>query len=326
MEELTSNYKISVIASNFNGEKYLPKLVETLQGQKGVELQIIIVDRESCDASLEIINSYNVELVSEPPEHGLVAGYHKGFKHAKHDLLFFCNEDMWFDEWCLYNCAKHIDLEKRIASSDPWQWTYDGKELAHAGVRFNKEFSAFYLSHVIPFVGMNPLVDLKEGEFIPLSSAGACIIHRVAYIECGGWDTSFFLDAEEEDLFLRFRQHGWKAVTVPSAKVYHAISVSTSKMVKKTSVKKKRFISGLSNKTIITIKYLPFSYILKNLMARVALMFGSIFKGKFKQSWYVFLSFFLTAKRLKYALTFRKEYGEKNGKNNIDYYLAFFQH
>jgi GT2 family glycosyltransferase len=231
---------------------------------------------------------------------------------------------MWFDEWCLYNCAKHINLDKQIASSDPWQWTYDGKELAHAGVRFDKAISAYYLSQVIPFVGMNPLVDLKEGEIIPLSSAGACIIHRVAYVQSGGWDTSFFLDAEEEDLFLRLRRHGWKAVTVPSAKVFHAISVSTSKMVKKTSVKKKRYISGLSNKTIITIKYLPVAYILKNLLARLALMVGSLCKLKFKQSWYVLLSFFLTARRLKYALSYRREYFDRDGQNNLDYYLKSF--
>ena len=326
MQPHPKSYCVSVIVSNFNGEKYLPKLIRTLQSQKSTDIQLIVVDRESSDSSREILKRHaSILVVNEPPENGLVAGYHKGFQYAKHDLLFFCNEDMWFDDWCLYNCAKHINLEQRIASSDPWQWTYDTKQLAHAGIRFNKKISTFYLSQVIPFIGMNPLVELKEGDFIPLSSAGACMIHRVPYKECGGWDTSFFLDAEEEDLFLRFQLRNWKAVSVPSAKVFHAISVSNSKMVKNTSVKKKRFISGLSNKTIITIKYLPAQYVVKNLMARLVLMLGSILRLRFKQSWYVFLSLSLTAKRLKRALISRKEYYNKNRNNGIDYYKVYLQ-
>ena len=36
---------ISVIVSNFNGARYLPKLLESFRAQQGVTLEIIIVDR-----------------------------------------------------------------------------------------------------------------------------------------------------------------------------------------------------------------------------------------------------------------------------------------
>src|SRR5690242_16547252 len=93
---------ISVIISNFNGAKYLPKLLETLKGQRDVTLELIVVERNSTDDSRKILAEHpDVKVIPEPPETGLVAGYAVGARSAQHDLLFFCNEDMWFEPDCL---------------------------------------------------------------------------------------------------------------------------------------------------------------------------------------------------------------------------------
>ena len=87
---------VSVVVSNFNGAKYLPRLLETLRAQRGVAVEIIIVDRNSTDGSAEILAAHpDVKVVQEPPESGLVTGYAVGAAHATSELLFFCNEDMW---------------------------------------------------------------------------------------------------------------------------------------------------------------------------------------------------------------------------------------
>src|SRR4051812_36250416 len=92
----------SVIVSNFNGGKYLSRLLETLESQQGVTLEIIVVDRYSTDDSPEILKRYaTVKVVKEAPESGLVAGYAVGASYACHEHLFFCNEDMWIGQDCL---------------------------------------------------------------------------------------------------------------------------------------------------------------------------------------------------------------------------------
>ena len=57
---------VSAIVSNFNGAKYLPKLLETLLAQRGVAVEVVVVDRNSTDASASILAEHpDVKVVSE---------------------------------------------------------------------------------------------------------------------------------------------------------------------------------------------------------------------------------------------------------------------
>lgn len=246
---------ISVIVSNFNGAKYLPKLLATLHAQQGVEIEIIVVDRNSHDASHEILAADpSVKVVQEPPESGLVSGYAVGAKHARHEHLFFSNEDMWFEPDLLKRLEERIDLSQRIAAADPWQWTYDGQLWIHGGVRFAK--ARWCLTSPYPFRRPLFTVDLPAGTRIPYPCAGAFLIHRQVYEALGGWDTRFFLDHEDVDFFLRAWQAGWHSVTVPEAKVYHAVGASNAQeyLATRRPVSQRRYVSGRASIPIIGLK------------------------------------------------------------------------
>jgi GT2 family glycosyltransferase len=248
--------RVSAIISNFNGARYLPKLLETLRAQRGVEVEIIVVDRNSSDESASILaNCQGVKVVQEPPESGLVTGYDVGAVHATTELLFFCNEDMWFDPDCLRRLAERIDLPARVFAADPWQWTYDGQTWIHGGTRFRP--ARLELNAPYPFRCYDFTCSLVAGEVVPFGCAGAILIHRTIYRELGGWDREFFLDHEDVDLFLRAWQDGWKCVTVPDAKVYHAVNVSNIKTIVggRQRVSRRRYISGRASLPVMGVKY-----------------------------------------------------------------------
>ena len=50
--------KISILISNFNKEKYLNECIQSCLNQKYKNLEIIIIDNNSTDNSLNIIQSY----------------------------------------------------------------------------------------------------------------------------------------------------------------------------------------------------------------------------------------------------------------------------
>jgi N-acetylglucosaminyl-diphospho-decaprenol L-rhamnosyltransferase len=247
-------FPISVIVSNLNGARYLPRLLETLAAQIEVHTEIIVVDRHSTDESAEILARHPaVRVVHEPPESGLVAGYAVGATHASHQLLFFCNEDLYLDERCLRELASRIDLSARVAAADPWQWTYDGERWIHGGIRFRR--SLWHIYSPFPPRMHEFTVALPDRAVIPFGCAGAVMMHASAYREIGGWDTSFFLDYEDIDLFLRAWQHDWKCVTVPSARVFHAVGASNEQLVGAQRVSRRRYISHRSNVVVIALKY-----------------------------------------------------------------------
>ncbi len=245
---------VSVIVSNFNGARYLPKLLESLKSQRGVELEIIIVDRNSSDDSARILAAHpDVRVVPEPPESGLVAGYAVGARHARHEYFFFCNEDMWFSPDCLALLIQQFSAAERVAGVMPLQKTYDGSGLVNWGTWFTN--ARWYRSNPHPFRA-SVFRDVSEPETISGINAGACLIARSAYEAVGGWDTSFFLDYEDMDLSLRFWQQGLVCRIEPRAIAYHDVGASNGKPIEqgKITVGEKRYVAALSNQVIIAMK------------------------------------------------------------------------
>jgi hypothetical protein len=245
---------VSVVVSNMNGERYLTRLLDSLVAQRGVQTEIIVVDRHSSDGSAAILERYpQVRVVHEPPESGLVAGYDVGAKCADNELLFFCNEDLYLREDCLRELALRIDLDTRVGAADPWQWNYEGTRWLHGGTLFRR--SPWHIYSPYPFRMYDAAVHLPEGGPISFGCAGAIMIHAAVYAELGGWDTSFFLDYEDVDFFLRAWQRGWKCVTVPSARVFHAVGASNQQLIgrRREKVSRRRYISHRSNVIVIAL-------------------------------------------------------------------------
>jgi GT2 family glycosyltransferase len=169
---------------------------------------------------------------------------------------------MWFDPDCLRLLAERIDLPNRVASADPWQWTYDGHTWIHGGTRFRP--ARLNPTCPYPFRRYDFTVPLPAGADVPFGCAGAVLVHRDVYRELGGWDRGFFLDHEDVDLFLRAWQAGWRCVTVPGAKVYHAVNVSNNQKISggRVRVSRRRYVSGRSSLPVLGAKYFSLRYAL----------------------------------------------------------------
>jgi N-acetylglucosaminyl-diphospho-decaprenol L-rhamnosyltransferase len=247
-------HKISVIISNFNGAKYLTRLLSTLESQVGVTTDIIVIDRMSSDESDAILAKHpTVRVFKHPPETGLVSGYAFGVQFSKHDLLFFCNEDMWFEPRTLQFLAEAINVTERIGAVMPVQWTYDGTDIVNCGAWFSPV--GWCSSSANPFYEAKWHL-VERLTIVSGINAGACLIHRDAYDSIDGWDTSFFLDYEDLDLSIRLWQLGWRCSLVTESFVAHAVGASNSKLLKNGNVKvsKKRYINGSANACILGLK------------------------------------------------------------------------
>lgn len=304
---------VSVIVSNMNGKRFLPRLLETLRGQRNVTAQLIVVDRHSHDGSREwLAEQLDVTLVDEPPETGLVCGYAAGVAHARHEHLFFCNEDMWFDPQCLHLLEARIDVTNRVVAADPWQWTYDGGRLIHAGTRFHG--ARWNLLSPYPLRRYAFTEPLAAGELVPFPCAGAFLMHRAAYEDAGGWAADFFLDHEDVDLFLRVWQRGGLCVSVPEARVYHAVGASNVQQIVtlNTPVQRRRVISGLASTSVIGLKYFTGVSFLYPWLFPAVCVAKDLLRLRFGQAWLSLQAAAEVLRRLPGALHFRAAWSPCN--------------
>lgn len=89
--------KISIIVPVYNTEKYVGDTIELLIGQTYKNLEIILVDNNSKDNSLEICRSYaqkdlRIKVLSETTQ-GPSAARNRGLEEATGDYICFCDSD-----------------------------------------------------------------------------------------------------------------------------------------------------------------------------------------------------------------------------------------
>jgi GT2 family glycosyltransferase len=247
---------ISIVISNLNGARFLPRLFDSIAAQRDVRTEIIVVDRESTDGSQAwLALQPGIRVISEPARTGMGAGYHAGAQLARGELIFFSSEDLWLEETCLARLQALIDPAARMGAADPWQWDYDGRVFKHGGVRFVPSRLAFHSPYLRRRTDFE--VPLKTGEANAFGCGGALLMLREMYVDTGGWDPGFFLDNEDLDLSIRAWQRGWKIRTCPEARVFHAVSSSNKHPLSGTgeTVAKRRYVSQRASLSIIALKY-----------------------------------------------------------------------
>jgi Predicted glycosyltransferases len=92
--------KLSVITVVYNGGKTIERTIESVIGQKDVEIDYIIVDGNSTDHTMDVVKKYGEYIsymVSEPDE-GIYDAMNKGIGLVSGDIIAFLNSDDWYEK------------------------------------------------------------------------------------------------------------------------------------------------------------------------------------------------------------------------------------
>lgn len=93
---------VSIITPVYNGEKFVGRCIESVQGQKGLCVEHIVVDGGSDDRTVAIAQSYaNTRVISER-DHGMYDAINKGIDLAQGEIIGILNcDDCLHDEYTL---------------------------------------------------------------------------------------------------------------------------------------------------------------------------------------------------------------------------------
>ena len=99
---------ISIVTPSFNQAEYLEDTLHSVLGQDYPELEYIVIDGGSTDASVETIRRHAPRLaywVSEP-DAGHVDGINKGFAHSSGEIMAWINSSDVYYPWTLWTVAE----------------------------------------------------------------------------------------------------------------------------------------------------------------------------------------------------------------------------
>ncbi len=102
---------ISVIVPSYNSSRTIRQCIETLLGQSKKDYEIIIVDDNSTDGSIEIAKEYSrIKIVSLPENKGPSSARNSGVRESSGEILIFLDIDCFVKDpaWV----SKHVEMLK----------------------------------------------------------------------------------------------------------------------------------------------------------------------------------------------------------------------
>ncbi|MGO9179952.1 MAG: glycosyltransferase family 2 protein [Candidatus Limnocylindrales bacterium] len=181
--------RITIVTPSFNQAKYLEGTLRSVLDQHYPDLELIVNDGGSTDASADILDRYSSRLsyVQTCPDSGQTDALIQGFKRATGDILAWLNSDDLHEANTLAEVATHFESnpDDRFVFGDSTWIDADGPVL--------------HRQREMPFVRW---IWLRTYNYIPQPSA---FWRRGLYEEVGGLDPAYEL-AMDTDLFARFAE------------------------------------------------------------------------------------------------------------------------
>lgn len=219
---------VSVIVLNWNGMQFIEACLGSVLRQTYPNFELIVVDNASTDGSLELIQQQfpEVTLLPSATNTGFGGGNNLGIALSKGAYIAVLNNDAEVDPGWLQEMVTAAESDPQVGMCAP-------KILSMADRRTIDSVGGLLIYADGIGRGRGRLEpDNGQYDRLPdiLVPSGCSALYRRTMLDAVGlFDEEFFAYCEDTDLGLRCRLAGWKAISVPTAVVYHHYSGSAGK-------------------------------------------------------------------------------------------------
>jgi N-acetylglucosaminyl-diphospho-decaprenol L-rhamnosyltransferase len=239
----------SIVLVSYHSAADLGPCLESLPAAAaGLDLEVVVVDNASSDASAEVARrlgatvgppvgaggGFTLKVVENHANLGYARAANQGAAATTADWLLVANPDTRFEPGSLARLLQTAAADPTIGCVGPHLRNPDGSDYP-TGRRFPSVFVGA-LHAVLGTVGPgNPATARYHmtgvDRSVPVQVdwvSGACMcVRRDAWDAVGGFDPGYFMYAEDMDLCLRIARAGWRVVFDGGARVWHTVGGST---------------------------------------------------------------------------------------------------
>jgi GT2 family glycosyltransferase len=219
---------ISIIIITCNSGQFIGDCLDSISFQKNNDSEVIIIDNNSTDKTLEIIKQKmpNVYLIKNAENLGFGKAVNQGIRSAKGRFILVLNDDITLGDNFL-NKLKDIlySLPQQVGMLCP-KIMENGSNIIDSTGLVLTTFRRFYdRGRGKPEIGQ---FDSQRNVFGPCAAAAIYkkeMLEQIK-IEDEYFDEDFFLILEDFDIVWRAKNRGWGALFVPELICYHQGGIS----------------------------------------------------------------------------------------------------
>lgn len=237
---------VAIVIVSYNSAEFIGDCLESvISARKDVRQQIIVVDNNSKDHTVEFIreNFPEVELVVPGKNLGFAAGVNLGARHAEAEFVLLLNPDTVILDHA-------VDTIVDFARKQPGHGLYGGRTRRPDGglepsscwgqpTLWSMAMFGFGLSTLAPknrWLDPESLGDWQRDSVREVGVITGCFLlaPKAVWDELGGMDERYFMYGEDADFAMRARQRGYRPVICPTAELVHEVGACSETPVHKT--------------------------------------------------------------------------------------------
>lgn len=222
--------KVTALVLNYNADfEILEECILTLKAQTYKNLEILIVDNNSTNGSLEHIQKKfeGLRILKLDQNHGFSVGNNRGIEASEGEFIFILNFDVKLHPSATEELVKVIQTDGKIIAVAPKMLLYRDPEIIDCiGNLLTPAGDAFNMG-----IGQIDIGQYDVSERVFGACFGAALVRKSGFKEdaVGALEERFFMYYEDVDWNYRANALGYKIVTAPKAVVYHHHSAATKK-------------------------------------------------------------------------------------------------
>ena len=221
---------VAVIVLNWNGEEDTAACLDSLLAQRGVAVDLLLIDNASPDGSGARLHARypDVPYIRTTENLGYAGGNNRGLEWAMArgcEWLLVVNNDTVADPDCIRRLLDAAQSDPRIGALAPMIVRHDDPaRVWFAGGRHDRVRAIGVHTHWL--APAQRIASERDGLAWSSCSflTGCCLLLRTDAIrEVGLFRADFFAYVEDLELSMRLRAGGWRLGWVPSARLAHRV-------------------------------------------------------------------------------------------------------
>ncbi len=209
--------KVNIVVLNYNGRDCLKKCLTSLFCLDYPNFEVVVVDNNSQDGSLELakLNFSRATFIKNEQNLGFSAGNNVGIKYSLEkmaDFVLLLNNDTEVEKDFLSQLIRSAQANERVGILSPLVFGGNGKHVWFSGGKI--DWLRMKTEHTQKLIES----DFAESDFI---SGCAMLVRAEVFAKAGLLDEDFFLYWEDVDFSVRAKKAGFSLLVVAGSHVRH---------------------------------------------------------------------------------------------------------